>query len=184
MGATDNVLLAKVERGDQAAFDHLVRRHTPRMYRVALRITGASADAEDVVQDAWISAWRSLPNFRHDSQVSTWLYRVVTNAALMHVRHCRRTVSLDDERTGACADALRADLSTDPEAAAVCAERVNAALRAVATLDPAQRVTVVLHELEGLSYSEMADVLGVGVPALHSRVHRARVALLAKLKEL
>lgn len=190
MSPTDRVLLVRAERGDQAAFDRLVRRHTPRMYRVALRITGTSADAEDVVQDAWVSAWRSLSDFRSESQVSTWLYRVVSNAALMHVRRRRPTVSLDatlaGERSGGSAwDAVsRAEVSPDPEEAAVRSEQVTAVLQAVASLEPAQRVPFVLHELEGLSYGEVAEVLGVGVPALHSRLHRARVALLAKLKEL
>ncbi|RZQ61350.1 RNA polymerase sigma factor [Amycolatopsis suaedae] len=173
----DDVLLTRAAGGDHVAFDQLVRRHTGRMYRVALRITGDSAEAEDVVQDAWIAAWRGLSGFRHESAVSTWLYRVVTNSALAHLRRRRPTVSLD-----AAYDAP--ERNSDPEGKAIRGEQVAATLRAIADLDVAQRVPLVLRELEGLSYEEVAEVLGVGVPALRSRLHRARVALLARLKEV
>ncbi|PRX51338.1 RNA polymerase sigma-70 factor (ECF subfamily) [Prauserella shujinwangii] len=185
--STDAALLARAAEGEAAAFDHLVRRHTPRMYRVALRITGSAAEAEDVVQDAWIAAWRGLPDFRGDSAVSTWLYRVVTNAALGHVRRRRPTVSLDEALAGpgrARLDAgLLADAHADPEGHVVRTEQVEAVLWAIASLDVTQRVPLVLRELEGLSYEEVAEVLEVNVAALRSRLHRARVALLAKLKE-
>jgi RNA polymerase sigma-70 factor (ECF subfamily) len=176
--------------GDHEAFDRLVRRHTPRMYRVALRITGTAAEAEDVVQDAWISAWRALGGFRNESAVSTWLYRVVTNTALGHVRRRKPTLSLDaalsesDGDTSFLESGVLADTRGSPEGLLVRAEQVDAVLRAIAELDMPQRVPLVLRELEGLSYEEVAEVLDVSVPALRSRLHRARVALLAKLREL
>ncbi|OZM71073.1 RNA polymerase subunit sigma-70 [Amycolatopsis antarctica] len=193
MRPTDEQLVTRAARGDGAAFDQLVRRHTPRMYRVALRITGSPAEAEDVLQDAWISAWRGLAAFRSESQVSTWLYRVVTNAALAHIRRRKPTVSLDAALTGDGDDesglglmdtALVADRRAGPEQHAVRAEQADAVHRAIAGLDVAQRVPLVLRELEGLSYEEVAEVLQVSVPALRSRLHRARVALLARLKEV
>ncbi len=171
----DRELVAAAALGDHAAFDALVRRHTPMMFRVALRITGTSAEAEDVVQDAWLCAWRALPSFRQESAVSTWLYRVVTNGALRVVRRQRPTVPLD-EATGPVT-------RSTPERQVVDAERIDAVLRAIARLDVAQRVPLVLRELEGLSYEEVAEILEVGVPALRSRLHRARVALLRQLRE-
>ncbi|SFQ60208.1 RNA polymerase sigma-70 factor, ECF subfamily [Amycolatopsis arida] len=187
----DQALLARAAAGDPAAFDRLVRRHTPRMYRVALRITGAATEAEDVVQDAWIAAWRALPGFRSESAVSTWLFRVVTNTALGHVRRRRPTVSLDaaltpeEDQGRPLLDAgVLADSRGNPEGQVVRTEQVTAVLRAIAELDVSQRVPLVLRELEGLSYEEVAEVLEVSVPALRSRLHRARVALLAKLREL
>ncbi|WP_199431684.1 RNA polymerase sigma factor [Qaidamihabitans albus] len=190
MSASDPTLLARSLRGEAGAFDHLVRRHTPRMYRVALRITGTAAEAEDVVQEAWISAWRGLPEFRGDSAVSTWLYRVVTNAALAYVRRRRPTVSLDAALTPGSGDGspligagVFADFRADPEGQVLRTEQVEAVLWAIAGLDVSQRVPLVLRELEGLSYEEVAEVLEVSVPALRSRLHRARVALLARLKE-
>ncbi|PXY28479.1 RNA polymerase subunit sigma-70 [Prauserella muralis] len=183
-------MVARAARGEAAAFDGLVRRHTPRMYRVALRITGTAAEAEDVVQEAWLSAWRGLADFRGESAVSTWLYRVVTNAALGHVRKRRPTVSLDAALLAGTGESgplpglgVLADPHANPEGQVVRAEQVDAVLRAIAELDVSQRVPLVLRELEELSYEEVAEVLEVSVPALRSRLHRARVALLAKLKE-
>ncbi|MEW2504281.1 sigma-70 family RNA polymerase sigma factor [Amycolatopsis sp. NPDC047767] len=178
--ADSEALVAAAAAGDHAAFDTLVRRHTPMMYRVALRITGSPAEAEDVVQEAWLAAWRSLATFRQESAVSTWLYRVVTNGALDLLRRHRPTVSIESVSIAEAPD-LVADGT--PERQVVHAEQVDAVLRAIARLDVAQRVPLVLRELEGLSYEEVAEVLEVGVPALRSRLHRARVALLGQLRE-
>ncbi|ADJ44471.1 RNA polymerase sigma-70 factor, ECF subfamily [Amycolatopsis mediterranei S699] len=180
----DAELLARAAGGDHTAFGALVREHTPRMYRVALRITGSAAEAEDVVQEAWLAAWRSLAGFRQESAVSTWLYRVVTNSALAVLRRRRPTVSLDDPDPQSTVDsALFAAAVPGPEGRVVRAEEVDAVLRAVGRLEVSQRVPLVLRELEGLSYEEVADVLDVNVGALRSRLHRARVALLAELRE-
>ncbi|MEQ0557655.1 sigma-70 family RNA polymerase sigma factor [Amycolatopsis sp. NEAU-NG30] len=180
----DADLLARAAGGDDTAFGALVRRHTPRMYRVALRITGSAAEAEDVVQEAWLAAWRSLAAFRRESAVSTWLYRVVTNSALAVLRRRRPTVSLDDPTPQSTVDsALLAAAEPGPEGRVVRAEEVDAVLRAIGRLEVSQRVPLVLRELEGLSYEEVADVLDVNVSALRSRLHRARVALLAELRE-
>lgn len=175
---SDRVLLAAASRGDRTAFDSLVRLHTPRMYRVALRVLGDEADAEDVVQDAWISAWRGLPGYRGDAAPATWLYRVVSNAALAQLRRRRYTVPID----ALGPELLAADDSHCPERAAVRGEQHAAVHRAVAQLEPSQRVPLVLREFEGLSYEEVADVLEVSVPAVRSRLHRARTALLAMLE--
>jgi RNA polymerase sigma-70 factor (ECF subfamily) len=168
----DKELAARAAAGDHGAFDTLVRRHTARMYRVALRITGSAAEAEDVVQEAWLSAWRALPGFRHESAVSTWLYRVTTNGALGQVRRRKPTVPLDEGDAG---------VVPGPEGHVVSAEQFGAVLRAIAELDVGQRIPLILREFEGLTYEEVAEVLEVGVPALRARLHRARVALLAKL---
>jgi RNA polymerase sigma-70 factor (ECF subfamily) len=175
----DEALAAKAAAGDAAAFDALVRAHTDLMYRVALRVCGDPTDAEDVVQDAWIAAWRALPGFRADAKISTWLYRVVSNTALAHLR--RRKASVPLSEVGAV-DVV--DARPTPEGQTLLQERAAAVHRAIAALEPSQRVPLVLRELEGLSYAEVAEVLGVDTAALHRRLHRARVALLAKLKEL
>lgn len=121
----DATLVERAAGGDEAAFGVLVRRHTPRMYRVALRITGSAAEAEDVVQEAWLAAWRSLGGFRHESAVSTWLYRVVTNGALAMLRRRKPTISLDSpEPAGKSTvdSALLAAAEPGPEGAS-CAPR-------------------------------------------------------------
>lgn len=179
----DDVLVAAAQRGDGAAFDELVRRHSTPMFRVAFRVLGDGVEAEDAVQDAWVSAWRSLRSFRGDSAPSTWLYRVVTNAALALIRRRRSTVLVDpiDEAFGRLTCGSDSDT---PEAHAVRREEAVLVQRAIATLAPSQRVPLVLRELEGLSYDEIAEVLDVSVTALHSRLHRARVALLSRLREM
>lgn len=181
----DRQVLARAADGDWAAFDDLVRRHSVRMYRVALRIVGDPVEAEDVLQDAWVSAWRALSGFRGDAAPSTWLYRVVTNAALAHLRRRKPTVSLEPRSADdiGLRDTL-ADTGDTPESAALRREQVDLVLRAIATLEPSQRVPLVLHELEGMPYEQVAEVLDVSVPALRSRLHRAKVALLSRLKEL
>ncbi|ASR35506.1 RNA polymerase subunit sigma-70 [Prauserella marina] len=187
----DIAVLARAARGEAAAFDRLVRKHTPRMYRVALRLTGSAAEAEDVVQEAWLSAWRAMPGFRGEAAVSTWLYRVVTNTALASLRRRAPTVSLDaaighgaggDEGGGTLFGmGALSDPHANPEGKVVRAEQVGAVLHAIGQLELSQRVPLVLKELEALSYEEVAQVLAVSVPALRARLHRARVALLAKL---
>ncbi|WP_184729215.1 RNA polymerase sigma factor [Saccharopolyspora phatthalungensis] len=171
--------MAAARRGDDAAFDMLVRRHSTKMYRVAYRILADSAEAEDAVQEAWVSAWRSLGRFRGDSAPTTWLYRVVTNAALATLRRRKPTVPLSPN------DELIPDRATaDPEDQVVRSEEAARVHRAIATLEPSQRVPLVLRELEGLSYEEIAEMLDVPVTALRARLHRARVTLLARLKEM
>ncbi len=176
---SDEALVTAARRGDATAFDALVRAHTTRMYRVALRILGDPSEAEDAVQDAWVSAWRSLSSFRSDASAGTWLFRIVTNAALSQVRRRRSTVPLDpaDDTAGPAAPA-----HADPERSALRGEEVDRVHRAIATLEPSQRVPLVLRELEGLSYEEVADVLDVNPAALRSRLHRARASLLATLR--
>ena len=118
--------------------------------------------------------------------MSTWLYRVVTNSALALLRRRRPTISLDaPEADGQSTvdSALLAGADPGPEGRVVRAEEVDAVLRAIGRLELSQRVPLVLRELEGLSYEEVAEVLDVNVGALRSRLHRARVALLAELRE-
>lgn len=179
VGPPDRALIAAAARGDRQAFDTLVRLNTPRMYRVALRIVGDPGDAEDVVQDAWISAWRALHAYRGDAAAATWLYRVVSNAALAHLRRRRPTVPIDDGAEERLSDV---DDPHGPERATLRAEEAAAVHRAVASLEPSQRVPLVLREFEGLSYEEVAAVLEVSVPAVRSRLHRARQVLLTTLK--
>ncbi len=168
----DRMVMSAAVRGDRVAFDQLVRRHTPRMYRVALRVLGAPSDAEDAVQDAWIAAWRALPGYRGDAAPATWLYRVVTNTALGHLRRQRPTVGFDQ------ADfAHVVDTGPGPEATAVGSADATAVHRALTRLQPAQRAAVVLREFEGLSYEEVAEVLDTTVAAVRSRLHRGRAAL-------
>jgi len=168
--ALDRLLLEAASRGDARAFEGLVRRHTPALYRLALRVTGSAPLAEDAVQDAWLSAWVSLAGFRGDAAVRTWLFRVASTRAMNVVRRPPPApVDL----------AAQPDLVTAPDAAAVAATEAQArAVReAVAALPGRQRDAVVLRDLEGLSYEEVARALHCSVPAVKSALHRGRGAL-------
>lgn len=167
----DSILVRAAQNGDVDAFEDLVRRYQTSIYRVALRMLGSRADAQDAVQETFVRAWRALPRFRHDSAVSTWLYRIVTRRALDKIASRRTTGTLDEIE-------LELDAGQDPAQAAEHQERLRAVTRAIANLPPEQRAALVLREFEGLSYQEVAQVLGVGLPAIKTRIHRARLSVI------
>jgi RNA polymerase sigma-70 factor (ECF subfamily) len=165
----DSILVRAAQNGDVDAFEELVRRYQTNIYRVALRMLGSSADAQDAVQETFVRAWRALPRFRHDSAVSTWLYRIVTRRALDKIASRRTTGTLDEVDLGS---------GPDPVQAAEHQERLRAVRQAIAKLPPEQRAALVLREFEGLSYQEVAQVLGASVPAIKTRIHRARLTII------
>ena len=170
----DDDLLARFAAGDGAAARVLTLRLTPVALRVAQRMLGDRAEAEDVAQEAMLRLWRMAPDWRPGvAQVSTWLYRVTANLCTDRLRR-RRTVDLDaagevaDGRPGAVQDLIAAD-------------RIAALDAALSALPDRQRQAVVLRHLEGLSNPEIADILGIGVEAVESLTARGRRALAAAL---
>ena len=165
----DRVLVDAARAGDVDAFEVLVRRHQGRVYRVALRLLGSDADAQDAAQETFIRAWRGLGRFRGESDVSTWLYRIVTNRCLNVIAARRSAESLDMELPS---------VGSDPAEITEQLERFTAVARQVASLVPEQRAAVVLRDFEGLSYEDVAEVLGVSVAAVKGRIHRGRLSVL------
>ena len=165
----DSILVRAAQNGDVDAFEELVRRYQTSIYRVALRMLGSRADAQDAVQETFVRAWRALPRFRHDSAISTWLYRIVTRRALDRIASRRSTGTLNE---------VEVEAGPDPAQAAEHQERLRAIRRAMARLPPDQRAALVLREFEGLSYQEVAQVLGASVPAIKTRIHRARLTII------
>ena len=161
------------DRGDGVALDELLRRHRDTAYRVALRICLNPAEAEDIAQESLVRAWRSLDRFRSDAAFSTWLYRITTNTAL--------------KRAGRRKDVVMAELpeplgpDLDPAGRVVQRERLAVATTALASLPPQQRACWVLREVEGLSYDELAEVLGLTLAAVKGRLFRARAEVTAAL---
>lgn len=161
--------MGAAERGDLEAFGDLMRRHQGAAYRLALRMTGSDADAQDVVQDAFLRAWRTLGQFRGDSAFSTWMHRIVTNLCLnLLAARPAATVPLPDTLTSR---------RGDPPVAAERSERLRAVEAGVRALPAEARAALVLREFQGLSYEEVAEVLGVSLAAVKGRVHRARLQL-------
>lgn len=166
-------LVERAQRGDVTAFEELVRRHHGRVRAVALRVTNDAADADDCTQEAFLRAWRALPSFRLDAAFSTWLYRIVTNVALNLVTR-RRERPRDDVPEVV-------DVTDAPEARSVGRERLDVVVRAMDELTPEQRAVFVLRDVEGLSYDDVAGALDITLPAVKSRLFRARQEIAAAL---
>jgi len=171
-------LIARARRGDGRAFEALATTEERALYRHAARIVGAGPDAEDVVQDALLSAWRAMSSFE-GSSFRAWLFRIVTNRALDRIRARRRRPELplepadDDEVTWAepvAPGPELVELASSREALAV----VEDALRGV---PEEQRAALLLRDVEGFAYDEIAFMTGVEVGTVKSRIHRARVAV-------
>lgn len=155
-------------------FDSIVEEHSSFVYNVAYRMMGNIEDAEDVVQDAFISAYRAFGRFRGESRVTTWLYRITTNAALMKLRKTKLARTLN--QTGV-EDIEIADWSNTPERGAANSELKAKLKEGIDQLEPDLRAVVVLRDVEGLTNQEAAEILDISVSALKSRLHRSRVLL-------
>jgi RNA polymerase sigma-70 factor (ECF subfamily) len=165
---------------DMVAFEQLVAEYGDRVYGIALRITGSPSDAEEVMQEAFLLAFRSWSEYRGEAAPTTWLYRIAVNAALMRVR-ARRPVELLSEQP----ESLEiADWSADASRAVLRGELQREIEEGIARLPEDLRVTLVLRDVEGLSTAETAAALGIEEGAVKSRLHRARVLLRGYLAEI
>lgn len=181
----DAGLVARLRRREAAAVEALVAAYSERLYRLAIHITGNAMDAEEVVQDALWTVTRKIDTFREESAFSSWLYRITTNAAyqtLRRRRSGRQEVSWDDHEHGRPGEPL-ADWSARVEEPAFQTELRTVLTAAINDLPVDYRLAFVLHDVEGLSNPETAEVLRVSLPAVKSRVHRSRLFLRARLAE-
>lgn len=161
-------------------FDTIVEEYSDFVYNVAFKMMGKPEDAEDVAQDAFISAFRAFHRFRGESKVTTWLYRITVNAALMRLRKEKRGRELT--QSGLDQVEVRSK-EPGPESAAVTTELGDKLREGISRLQSDLRAAVVLRDVEGLSNSEAADVLDITVSSLKSRLHRGRVLLRQYLGE-
>jgi RNA polymerase sigma-70 factor, ECF subfamily len=179
-------LIRKATRGDAAALEQLFARHNRALYQTALRVVGNPEDAEDVLQEGLLAAFRNLQRFEGRSQFSTWLTRIVINAALMRLRsqRARPAVSLDDDPRGEDELPLTerfADAGPSPEEAYEEIELREILDENLGELSPLLRTAFVLREVEGLSTGEAARTLGVSENTLKARLWRARQQLTERL---
>lgn len=177
----DTELVRAAQRGDRRAFAQLVEKYEARVYNLARKMMRDPQDAEDVLQETFISVFRHLNDFQGDASFSTWLYRIATNAALMKLRARKPPALSLDEPIESNGDELMpreiVDWNITPEEA-VLNDEVRAQMdAAVAALPESLRAVFVLRDIEGLSVQETADVLGISVPNVKTRLHRARLML-------
>jgi len=179
-------VLARARQGDSDAFRALVERHGPSVFRLAYRMTGNEQDAEDVVQESFLRAYRQLGRFESRANFGTWLYRIVANCSFDHLR--ARQARHDQSRTDALNDATldAADDDPDPERLARSAEIQDRVAAALSLLSPLERAAFTLRHYEGRSIDEIGVALGLRTSAAKHSVFRAvrklRVAL-APLRE-
>ena len=185
MDMNDHAAIQAVLAGDKEAYGSLVVRHSQTLFRVAFRITGNEADAEDVVQEAFLKAYSNLAKFQEQSKFYTWLVRIAVNEALMKLRRKKpeRTVSLDEDIKTEDDSLPReiADWSPNPEQQYTQAELREILSKTIQGLPPGFRTVFVLRDVEGLSTEETAAALELSVPAVKSRLLRARLQLRERL---
>lgn len=177
-------LVNRAAGGDEGAFEKLVIENERLIYNVALKITGNPDDAEDVAQEAFIKAYRNLGSFRGESRFSGWLYRLCYNAAMDHIRKNRdpnlRSLTNDD---GSDAELDVADPAPTPEESMDRKETQRIVREAVAMLDDDKREILIMREFSGMSYTAIADSLGIEEGTVKSRISRARASLAEILRQ-
>jgi RNA polymerase sigma-70 factor, ECF subfamily len=180
----EGILVAAAKDGDIAAFESLVSRYERKIFRLAQHITQNNEDAEDVSQEAFLKAYEHLPEFQGNSRFYTWLVRIAVNQALMKLRKRRtRDVSLDEEIETEENFVPREveDWGPSPEERYSQEELARILSHVIGELDPPFRTVFQLRDIDELSTEETADVLGISVPAVKSRLLRARLKLREKL---
>jgi RNA polymerase sigma-70 factor, ECF subfamily len=175
-GVDDGYLVRRAQEGYLDAYADLVDRHGALAYRVALRLLGNHHDAEDIAQEALVTAWQRLPGFKATSSFSTWLYQIVTRKALNRITRTPATQSLD----------LLSELGDPGDEPGQQVARnltVDAVTAAVTALPPPQRIAIVLRHFEGLSNAEIARITASTVPAVRSHLFRGRRTLSQTLEQ-
>jgi RNA polymerase sigma-70 factor (ECF subfamily) len=180
-GEADEHLIRRTGEGDRAAFETLVARHGDALFRFARRTCRSGADAEDALQDGLVAAWRGASTFRGDAAGRTWLFQIVLHACRRHTRVRAGQPAAHDPLDHA-AGVAAGEVAPDDRAAA---RQTGAALeRAMARLPPDAAEVLLLRDVTGLSGEETAAVLGIGVAAMKSRLHRARLELKERVEQI
>ena len=173
----DLELAGRIRSGDGPAFEALYQRHAARLYNLAYRMAGTATDAEDLLQDVFLLAYRKMGSFRGDSSLGTWLYRLAMN-------HCLDVLRSRQSRMGQQTDSLDAEDSMEPPAAPALGAVSRIDLdRAIGRLPHACRAAFLLHDVEGFGHQEVGAILGISEGTSKSQVHKARLRIRAYLTQ-
>lgn len=178
MTSDDNRLITECREGSSAAFGALVARYQDRLFNTVLRLVDNAEDARDVVQEAFLHAYQSLHSFKGDSLFFTWLYRIAVNTAISMKRKQRPALRIQaggDSQTGL--DPLDPSETGRPGHSIEMAEEERKVHDALAKLSQEHRAVLVMKDMEGMKYEEMAEILGVPIGTIRSRLHRARLEI-------
>lgn len=188
---TESVLIAKCMDGNLEAFDRLMEIHQSRIYNLTYRMMGGKEDASDLTQETFLRAFNSLNRFRGSSSFSTWLYRIACNLCLDEIKRQKRQKARVVDSTVQTADDEEIDLieqtgdsSWDPQEVLIRRERQEMIQQAIATLPEHQRATLVLYDIQGEPYEEIAQALDISIGTVKSRLNRARLGLKSRLEAL
>ncbi|HEY3586259.1 MAG TPA: sigma-70 family RNA polymerase sigma factor [Myxococcaceae bacterium] len=180
----DRELLARAQAGDMSAFEALVGKHEEKVYGLALRMTRSEADAAEIAQDTFLSAYQHLSEFRGEAAFGSWVHRIAANNALMRLRRQKVVDIVSDDLAspeftdrGSLAEAPESDWSKRADDKIIEGELGRAIQAATDALPEGYREVFLLKDVEGLSYEEISEMVGISVPAVKSRLHRARLAL-------
>jgi RNA polymerase sigma-70 factor, ECF subfamily len=188
--ASESELLRGLRAGEAEAYRQLLELHSANVYNVAFKLLGDEQEAEDVLQETFLSAFEAIDGFQGRSKLSTWLYRIAYNASLMRLRKRSQMTSfsldvpppgMDPDGDGAHVPRHLVDWSSVPDDQLLTAEAREVMDRAIAELPETLRATFILRDIQGLSGSETAEVLGITVPTVKTRLHRARLWLRDRL---
>ena len=180
----DEKLINGVINGDAEYFEELMTRYTDKVFNLAMRLTRSKEDAEEVMQDVFVTIYRKLPSFEGKSSFSSWLYRITVNAGLMKLRKRRqdRTIAMDDVITHFEKDHFGADKIVEGTDSYTLRQQLNTKLEeAIGKLPSEYRSVFVLRDVDGLTSKEVGEILDISIPAVKSRLHRARLMLRKRL---
>jgi RNA polymerase sigma-70 factor (ECF subfamily) len=181
----DQTLIENCLAGRREAFGLLVDRYQNRLFHSLMHLLGSTEDAQDAAQDAFVQAFEKLASFRGQSQFYSWLFRIAFNTAVSAKRKTRRmSVSIDARREASGLEPSDTNPSNEPSYPMDVSDRQRLVQRALAELSEEFRTALVLKEMDGMSYEEIADVIDVPLGTVRSRIHRARLELRDKLSVL
>jgi RNA polymerase sigma-70 factor (ECF subfamily) len=179
--ASETQLIARAQRGEEEAFAALFEAHKRRVYSLCLRMTGNTAEAEDLAQEAFLQLFRKISTFRGESAFSTWLHRLAVNVVLMHLRKKGlQQVSLDEVDTSQD-EPVKRDYGDNDRRLIGSVDRIGLQ-RAIADLPPGYRTVFVLHDVEGYEHNEIAEIMSCSVGNSKSQLHKARMKLRERLR--